>query len=103
MSSTLKKNLLLFLVSNFLSCAHKKPYSDIAATTIAIEYMKKAGALQKAPLLFKKAMHYYTQANELLSQKENTAAKKYLHLARTYAERAEFQSRTQENKTQEEW
>lgn len=99
----MKKFLLLLLVNPLFSCAHNKPYSDIAATSIAIDYMKKAEALKKAPTLFKKAIHYYTKANELLAQKENVAAKKYLHLARVYAEKAEFKSRTQENKNQEDW
>lgn len=103
MQLSVKKILLIAFMSSGFSCAHEKPYSDIAATNIAIEYMTKSNAVKKAPNLFRKAMKYYTQANELLVQKENKSAQKYLHLARIYAEKAEFKSRTKIQKTQEEW
>ncbi len=103
MPFSIKKILLITLMFSLFSCVHKIPYSDIAATQIAIEYMNKYGAAKKFPRLFKKSMRYYAQANKLLSQKENTSAKKYLHLARIYAEKAEFNSRTKLNKNQQEW
>ncbi|MBE8162950.1 MAG: DUF4398 domain-containing protein [Bdellovibrionaceae bacterium] len=94
---------LITLLGSLSSCVHPTPHTDIAATKIAIEYMNKAGAAKKATNLFNRSMQYYEQATALLKQRENVSAQKYLQLARTYAEKAEFKSRTKVNDTQKEW
>lgn len=103
MQLSIKKISLIILMSSAFSCVHTRPHLDIAATKTAIEYMNKAGAVKKAPRLFKQSMQYYARATKLLEQKNNISAQKYLHLARTYAEKAEFRSRTKINKNQKEW
>lgn len=101
MQGSTKYIVLIALFISFVSCAYTPPYSDIAATNIAVEYMKKFKAQKKAPVLFKKSMHYYRKAISLLKRKENKSAKKYLHLARIYAEKAELKSRTQTTSNKE--
>lgn len=101
MQRPIKHIIFSILFASCLSCAYAPPYSDIAATNIAVEYMKKFQAQKKAPVLFKKSMHYYRKAVSLLKTKKNKSAKKYLHLARIYAEKAEFKSRTQANTSKE--